>query len=294
VTDTTPRTVITETETSRFAQLGDLRIHYNDIGAGYPVVMLHGGGPGASSWSNFKYNVPSLAGEFRLLLIDQPGFGKSDKPVVEEGAFTFNARAVRDLLDHLGIERAHVVGNSLGAGTTFKFALEYPDRAERLVMMGGAAINFITPIEIGRNVASIVMDFYAAPSREKMVGFMKKMLYDDELITDELIDERLAAATTPDTVEAMKKLFEGILTGRVSGLSRDNDLWKRVGEVSHPTLLTWGRDDQILPLDAAFPMLKLMPDCRLHVFPRCGHWAQAEWQDEWTRLVRGFLLDQVT
>lgn len=280
---------VSEAETSRFAQLGDLKLHYNEVGEGFPVVMLHGGGPGASSWSNFKYNVPSLSEEFRLLLVDQPGFGKSDKPVVEEGTFTFNARAVRDLLDHLGIERAHVVGNSLGAGTTFKFALEYPERADRLVMMGGAAINFITPINIGGNVASIVMDFYAAPSREKMIGFMQEMLYDHALITDDLIDERLAAATEPGTVAAMQRLFGAAREGRVGGLGADGALWKRAEEVRHPTLLTWGRDDRILPLDAAFPMLRLMPDCRLHVFPRCGHWAQAEWRDEWTSLVRGFL-----
>lgn len=286
---TATRAPITEEATSRFAQLGDLKIHYNEVGEGYPVVMLHGGGPGASSWSNFKYNVPELSEDFRLLLVDQPGFGKSDKPLIDEGVFTFNARAVRDLLDHLGIDQAHVVGNSLGAGTTFKFALDYPDRANRLVMMGGAAVNFITPINIGGNVASIVMDFYAAPSREKMIGFMQEMLYDHTLITDDLIDERLAAATAPDTVESMKNLFEGILTGKVSSLAADADMWKRVAEVPHTSLLTWGRDDRILPLDAAFPMLKMMPDCRLHVFPRCGHWAQAEWSEEWTRLVRDFL-----
>ena len=109
-----------------------MRLHYEQAGSGAPVVMLHGGGPGASGMSNFGRNLPVFATRFRTLVVDQPGFGKSDKPPVEGNYFSFAARALAGLLDELGIARAHLVGNSLGGGTAVRFALNYPERAAKL------------------------------------------------------------------------------------------------------------------------------------------------------------------
>src|SRR5437667_7950463 len=112
---------------------GDLTLHYHEAGTGAPLVLLHGGGPGASAWSNWKQNLAPFAAHFRVLAVDQPGYGRSDKPVIKGGMWEFYARAVRGLLDELGLEQAHFIGNSLGGGTTLKFALDYPDRPDRLV-----------------------------------------------------------------------------------------------------------------------------------------------------------------
>ena len=106
-----------------------------------PVVMLHGGGPGASAWSNFGPNLPVFAGRFRTLMVDMPGFGRSDKPPVTGNYFTFAADALAGLLGELGIGRVHLVGNSLGGGTAVRFALTHPERAGRLVLMGPGGLN---------------------------------------------------------------------------------------------------------------------------------------------------------
>src|SRR3546814_15382440 len=98
--------------------------------------MLHGGGPGASAWSNFGSALPGFAAGFRTILIDQPGFGGSDKPPVEGNYYRFAAKYVVRLLDQLGIERAHVLGNSLGGGTAVRLALEHQRRVARLGLMG--------------------------------------------------------------------------------------------------------------------------------------------------------------
>src|ERR1700745_331578 len=105
-----------------------MHLHYEEAGTGQglPVVMLHGGGPGASGLSNFRRNLPVFAERFRTLVVDQPGYGKSDKPEVRGNYFTFAAEALNDLLDELGVEKAHLVGNSLGGGTAVRFALTYP------------------------------------------------------------------------------------------------------------------------------------------------------------------------
>jgi len=104
-----------------------MHLHYEQAGAERagraPVVLLHGGGPGAAGMSNFGRNLPVFAERFRTLVVDQPGFGKSDKPPVEGSYFTFAAQALKDLLDELGIDRVHLVGNSLGGGTAVRFAL---------------------------------------------------------------------------------------------------------------------------------------------------------------------------
>ena len=103
--------------------------------------MLHGGGPGASGLSNFRRNLPPFAERFRTLIIDQPGYGKSDKPPGAGHFFTFAADALAGLLDELGIDKVHLVGNSLGGGTALRFALNYPERAERLVLMGPGGLS---------------------------------------------------------------------------------------------------------------------------------------------------------
>lgn len=91
-----------------------------------PLIMLHGGGPGASSWSNFGSSLSGFAESFRTILIDQPGFGASGKPEVVGNYYRHSAEHVLGVLSHLGIERCHVLGNSLGGGTAMRLALEHP------------------------------------------------------------------------------------------------------------------------------------------------------------------------
>ena len=124
-----------------------MHLHYEEAGSGPVVVLLHGGGPGASGMANFRRNLPPFAERFRTLVIDQPGYGKSDKPPVTGNYFTFAADALAGLLDELGIERVHLVGNSLGGGTAVRFALRFPARAGRLALMGpgGLSLNVFAP-----------------------------------------------------------------------------------------------------------------------------------------------------
>ena len=115
-------TPVTQEQTSRIATVaGGRTIHYNEVGSGQPVLFMHGSGPGATSWSNFAPNVQVLSKTFRCLLVDAPGYGKSAPLVIsDQPRSTINARALRDLLDALGIERASIVGNSMGTVRSFR------------------------------------------------------------------------------------------------------------------------------------------------------------------------------
>jgi len=284
------------TATSRFADAGGMRLHYHEAGpaggaaaaGGTPVVLLHGGGPGASAWSNFGRNLGVFAGRFRTLMIDQPGFGRSDKPPVVGNYFTFAAGALAGLLDELGIGRVHLVGNSLGGGTAVRFALRYPDRAGRLVLMGpgGLSLNVFAP-DPTEGVKRL-MEFSAppGPSKEKMAAFLRTLVFDQRLITDELVEERLAAASDPAALAAAASLGASFFD---PATAEEGLLWREAHRLRNQVLLVWGREDRVNPLDGALVALKLIRRARLHVFGGCGHWAQLEKFDEFNQLVIGFL-----
>ena len=280
---------VTFDSTSRFAEVDAverrLRLHYHEAGEGEPVVLLHGGGPGASSWSNFGRNIEVLAQYFRVIAIDQPGYGHSDKLSEHEQYNRYSANAVLGLFNHLGIERAALVGNSLGGGTAVRFALDNPDRAGRLVLMGpgGLSVNLFAPDPT--EGVKLLGRFTAEPTRENMERFLRIMVYDQKLITEELIDERFAIASQPESLaaaRAMGKSFAG----------PDYELgmmWREVYKLRQRVLLIWGREDRVNPLDGALVALKQIPKVQLHVFGQCGHWAQVEKFDEFNRLTIDFL-----
>jgi pimeloyl-ACP methyl ester carboxylesterase len=276
--------------TSRFAQLGSLRLHYNEAGEGDTLVMLHGGGPGATGWSNFKQNVPAFASRFRVLLVDQPQFGLSDKPETKEQFNVFAARAVRDLLDELDIPRAHFLGNSLGGGTSLQFALDYPDRANRLVLMGpGNSCVPVLSAEPSEGL-KILSQFLAppGPSREKLERFVRIMVYDQSLVTEELIEERYKSATDPSVLKGFVNYLTTVM-GPDKERRRQGEIWREIDQIKHPTLITWGREDRVLPLDGALFAMHRMENARLYVFPHCGHWVQLEHAREFERISIDFL-----
>ena len=272
---------LTEEGTSKFIKAGDLKLHYHEAGSGPALIMVHGGGPGAGGWSNYRRNVDHFAQHYRVILPDLPGFAKSDKPAVEGGLLTFMARAIKGLMDALDIHRAHFVGNSLGGATTMKFALDYPDRIQRIVLMGAPALALFTP-QPSEGIKHL-MGYYAppGPSMEKLRNFLNVMVYDGSQLTDQLIKERYEASIQPDLVA------NPILSPRSRAVLEP--VWKDVGSIKHKTLIVWGRDDRTVTLDHSFFLLNQLENVRLHVFSKCGHWAQWEKAAEFNRLVSDFL-----
>jgi pimeloyl-ACP methyl ester carboxylesterase len=127
--------MLSESETSRFVQAGNLRLHYNDVGSGRPLIFCEGQGAGTSAWVVYHRVLPMLAKSFRCLLLDQPGYGKSDPVVVKgESRSTMYARSVRHFMDALHIDKATIVDMSFGAQTAQVFAIDNPDRVDRLIL----------------------------------------------------------------------------------------------------------------------------------------------------------------
>jgi pimeloyl-ACP methyl ester carboxylesterase len=273
---------LSEAETSRYAQLGDIRIHYHDVGEGPVLVMLHGGGAGASGWSNFKQNLPVLTRDHRVLLVDQPGFGRSDKPVHDEPQHELTTGLLIQLLDELAIPNITPVGNSMGGAAALEFTLTHPDRVERLILMApaGGALPITSQLSAE---AKMLVAYYAppGPSLERTRELAEALTFRGE--TDEAtIRERYEAAIDPAAAAYNIRMF-------TNWARTGPQHWRRLAEIEHETLIMWGREDKVLPLDACLHMLHQIRNARLVVFPNCGHWCQVEAQEEFEQQIITFL-----
>lgn len=287
-------TELTAESTSHVAELpSGLRLHHHRAGdpANPTVVLLHGGGPGASAWSNFGRTLGVLADRFHVLAVDQPGFGRSSKPAeLPKQFYAFSADAILELLDQLGVEQAHFVGNSLGGGTAVRFALDHGRRAGRLVLMapGGLQLNVFSPDPTEGIKKLFAFAAPPGPSKEKLADFLRTLVHDPSIVTDELVAERFAYAADPESLRGMAAM--GATFARPDMID-DGLLWREAYKLRQRVLLVWGREDRVNPLDGALVALKLIPRAQLHVFGGCGHWAMLEKFDEFNRLTADFLLE---
>ncbi len=280
----------TEASTSRFVRvnegpLKDFNIHYNDAGSGEVVIMMHGSGAGASGWSNFHRNVePFVNAGYRVLLIDSPGWSKSDPIVVSSGSRAdINAQAVKGVMDALGIDKAHLVGNSMGGVNAVAFSLMYPERLGKMIIMGGGGTGPSLFVPMPLEGIKHLFNVYRNPSMESLQRMLDVFVYDTSALTPELIEGRY------NNMMAHKHHLENFVKSFDANPKQFPDHSLRLPEIKAPTLITWGRDDRFVPLDAGLRLLWGMQDAELHVFSKCGHWAQWEHADKFNRLVIEFL-----
>ena len=195
------------------------------------------------------------------------------------------ADAVAMFMEGLGLDSAHLLGNSMGGNVASHVALNYPDRVQRMVMMGpgGLAVNVFGPTP--NEGTKRLIEFMGDPSRERMVAWVRTMVSDQALVTDELIDVRMENAMKPGVMDSMRAIF-----GTFFKFPDPTPLWSRANEIQHSTLITWGRDDRMLPFEGALFPFRQMPNADLHVFSNCGHWAQVERKDDFERVVIDYLL----
>ncbi|WP_047526712.1 2-hydroxy-6-oxo-6-phenylhexa-2,4-dienoate hydrolase [Pseudomonas sp. 11/12A] len=263
--------------------LSNFRLHYNEAGQGEAVIMLHGGGPGASGWSNYYKNIEPLADAgFRVILLDCPGFNKTDEVVTDTQRGLLNARAVKGLMDGLSIEKAHLVGNSMGGATALNFALEFPDRLDRLVLMGPAGMGKSLLQPNPQEGLRHMFRLYSDPTPANFAEMLNVFVFDPSAITEELRQDRW------NNIRSRPEHLKNFVASSKMTPVTAWDVVDQVHKIPNKTLVTWGRDDRFVPLDNGLKLINFMPDAQLHVFSRCGHWAQWEHADAFNRLVIDF------
>ena len=261
-----------------------------EAGSGAPVVMLHGGGPGASGVSNYSRNIDALAEHFRVIVPDMPGYGRSAKGVDQSDPFGYLADTIRGLIDELGLATAHVIGNSYGGAAALQMALDTPGRVGKLILMGPGGIGTTR----GAPTAGLksLMSYYSGtgPSRDKLAAFIRNYLvYDGASVPASLIETRYVASVDPEVVADPP-------LRRPSGPMAVRTLWRmdltrdrRLKQLATPTLVLWGRDDKVNRPTGGPMLANLMPNADLVMTSRTGHWMQWERADLFNRVAVDFL-----
>lgn len=254
------------------------------------VVLLHGGGPGATGASNYIRNIDALACRFRVIVPDMPGYGRSSKELDFSDPFGDLARALRGLLDELGVAKAHLVGNSYGGAAALRLALDRPDKVDRMILMGPGGIG--TTRGLPTKGLNSLLGYYGGdgPSREKLASFVRDYLvHDGATVPDELIDLRYEASIQPEVIASPP-------LRRPSGPTAPRTLWRmdltrdrRLARCAVPTLVIWGADDKVNKPSGGPLLSRTMPNCDLYVSANTGHWAQWERSDLFNDLAIAFL-----
>lgn len=278
--------------TSRFlpVQIEDktYQVHLNDIGQGQEtIVMLHGSGPGANGWSNFNKNVDHFVNlGYRVVLLDCLGWGESDSILCAGSRSHLNAEQLKQVLDQLGIEKAHLVGNSMGAHSCTVFTLLHPERVNKLILMGGGTggVSLFTPMP-AEGIKQI-QKVYRQPTLEHLKDLMNVFIYDASQMTEELLQGRLK------NILSNQEHLDNFIGSFKANPKQFPDVSAQLDQIQHKTLIVWGRDDRFLPLDIGLRLLSLIKDSQMHIFNRCGHWAQWEHAADFNALLTQFLEDQ--
>jgi len=265
-------------EIANSIQTGPFKTNYHDVGQGYPVVFLHGSGPGVTAWANWNKMFPLLNEDFRLLAPDMLGFGFTERPQNAVHNMNVWVQQVIDFFDAMNIEKAHLVGNSFGGALALTMAVKYPERIDKLVLMGSMGISF--PITYGLDRV-----WGYTPSLENMEALLEIFTYDHSFATKDLIKTRYEASIQPGFQESFSSMFPA---PRQQGVEDMAGNAAYIRNISHETLIVHGREDRVIPLENSLKLLQMINNAQLHVFGKCGHWTQIEHTVEFADLLRGF------
>jgi pimeloyl-ACP methyl ester carboxylesterase len=266
-------------EVGRTVVANGIATNYLEGGAGDPVVLVHGSGPGVSAYANWRLTMPALARQFHVLAPDLVGFGFTERPENADYGLDTWVDQLIGFLDAMSLPSASLVGNSLGGAIVLRAAVRHPDRARRLVLMGSVGLTF--PITDGLDVV-----WGYEPSMDNMRRVMDYFAYSREIVTDELAEVRFQASVRPGMQEAFSAMFPAPRQRRLDALVTPE---REIAGLPHETLIIHGRDDRVIPLETSLRLHQLIDNSQLHVFGRCGHWTQIERSAAFNRLVADFL-----
>ena len=258
-----------------------IRTNYLEAGSGdTTVVLVHGSGPGVTAYANWRGVLPVLGEDFRCVAPDMVGFGYSERPENPDYSLDTWADQTLGVMDALGIEKAHLIGNSFGGAIALRLATRHPRRVDKLVLMGSMGV----PFEITDGLDN-VWGFNGTLDHMKSV--MGYFAYDRSLTSGDLAQARFEGATQPGFQESFSSMFPAPRQRWVEAMTVPDD---EIRTLENRTLVVHGREDQVIPLANSYRLLELLDNADLSVFSHCGHWSMIERRDDFNRQVRDFFL----
>ncbi|WP_210409909.1 alpha/beta fold hydrolase [Leptospira wolffii] len=271
----------------RLLPVGERKIQFYEIGSGEPVLMLHGGGPGASGVSNYSKNMESLAKNFRVIVPDMPGYGGSTKGINRKDPFGDLANSMLQFLQVLGVSKAHIIGNSLGGACALRMGLEKPNAVSSLILMGPGGVD--TTRSLPTPGLNRLFNYYSGkgPTLDKITEFIREYLvYEGFRVPASLIEERYKSSIDPEVVKAPPlRRPKGIPNFKNFDFTRD----PRLSDCEIPTLVLWGTEDKVNRPSGGPSLQRRMRNCDLYLFSRTGHWVQWERAEEFNSITKSFI-----
>ncbi|MFC2949708.1 alpha/beta fold hydrolase [Virgibacillus sediminis] len=270
--------------TMQTIQTKNFKTYVNRSGEGNSetVLFLHGSGPGVTAYANWRYQLEECSGQYDCLAPDLYGFGDSGHPDPlpenRQGWMRYWVDQMIELLDELKVERAHVVGNSLGCSVALELLLEHPERFDRVILMGpGGTPNTKLSPELAR-----AKGFYNEPSPQKMRQILSWFVHDYKGMADEIesvTEMRYETAMRPEIKRSNASIFStAAVPVPITALER----------IEQEVMLVHGRDDCVCSIDSSYYLLSHLPNVQMHVYSRCGHWTQIEHHESFSNLLKDY------
>jgi len=265
---------------SHYMDVDGINTHYIEVGSGEPLVLIHGGGPGADCYGNWYKCLPEFAKNYHCFAVDMLGFGRTDKPNPENFLYSQDARTkhMTGFLQGLPFESVNLIGNSMGGLTSLCVARTQPELVKKLILMGAAGIK---PSEISPALATLLS--YDG-TREGMRRVVDTLTHKEFEVDDALLDYRVELSLDPQA-----KLAQAAAMGWVKeqgGLFVEEDF---IAGLTTPTFIIGGKNDSIVTPHQIFKFSELIEQAPTHLVPNCGHWVMMEWPEEFVDLSVRFL-----
>ena len=275
-----------QTPDDQYVKVGNISTRFWALGnEGAAVLLIHGLGGSVENW---MYNINVLTQYYRVYAIDLAGFGHSDKTQILT-SFSEGAQFVHDFMEVKHINKASLVGHSMGGGVTLQFAIQFPDRIEKLVLVDSAGLGREIHLLVRLISLPLIGELLTRPSRKGTFQLLKTYFYDSTLITDELVEMVYQLASLPGA----QKSFLSCLRSGVNLLGFRTTTIRSIIDnltgIAVPTLVVWGKQDHILPLAHAYLAKDRIPNTELHILDPCGHIPQMERPGDFNELLLEFL-----
>ncbi|MDF1818320.1 MAG: alpha/beta hydrolase [Immundisolibacteraceae bacterium] len=281
--------------TQRKIVTGGFETFFHETGADnqQTLLLLHGSGPGANAISNWQFALPFLGETYHCLAPDIAGFGESpcDQPPTGAAAWIdVWVQQMIDFLDALGLEKVCLVGNSMGGGVSLHLVDRYPERFERIVLMGAVGAPFTATEGLKRG-----WGYYNTATKEELAYLVRKFLHNPDVLggdVDEIAETRFKFVMQDAVKEQFVAMFPGVTQAHIDAFILPPE---RLAKMEQPFMLTHGREDFFIPLSTSYYMEEHLPNAQLHVFSQCGHWIQIEQRKSFNNIVKFFFdgaLDQ--
>jgi 4,5:9,10-diseco-3-hydroxy-5,9,17-trioxoandrosta-1(10),2-diene-4-oate hydrolase len=275
-----------QTPQVQYTKVGQIKTRFWALGdKGSTVLLIHGIGGSLEDWI---LNADAIAKHHRVYALDLVGSGHSDKPSVPY-TFSYMAQFVKDFMEAENIDRACLIGHSLGGGVSLQFSIQFPDKVGKLVLVNSAGLGKKVTILLRLLTLPIVGKMLARPSRKGTANFLKECVYDSTLITDELVELGYSLAALPGAQNSLLSMVRTL--GNIGGMRKDvlHSIVDNLTTITAPSLIFWGKQDRILPVAYAHVAEEKIPDAQLHIFDPCGHFPQLERPEEFNSIVLKFL-----